>query len=55
MKVQIYLKKVREGGVVSVRIAMAAARGIVLACDRSLLVEFGGNSANTGHTHCYIV
>ena len=30
-KVQLYLKKVREGGgVVSARIAMAAARGIVL-------------------------
>ena len=43
-KVQMYLKKVREGGgVVSARIAMAAARGIVLTCDRSLLVEFGGH------------
>lgn len=44
MKVQMYLKKVREGGgVVSSRIAIAAARGIVLTCDRSLLVEFGGH------------
>ena len=44
IKVQMYLKKVREGGgVVSARIAMAAARGIVLTCDRSLLVEFGGH------------
>ena len=35
--------EVKEGGgVVSARIAMAAARGIVLTCDRSLLVEFGG-------------
>jgi hypothetical protein len=43
-KVQSYLKKVREGGgVVSARIAMAAARGIVLTCDRSVLVEFGGH------------
>ena len=43
-KVQLYLKKVREGGgVVSARIAMAAARGIVLTCDRSMLVEFGGH------------
>ena len=30
-KVQMYLKKVR-GGVVSARIAMAAARGILLSC-----------------------
>jgi len=44
MKVQLYLKKVREGGgVVSARIAMAAARGILLSCDRSRLVEFGGH------------
>ena len=43
-KVQLYLKKVREGGgVVSAQIAMAAARGIVLTCDRSMLVEFGGH------------
>lgn len=27
----------------SARIAMAAARGIVLSCDRSKLVEFGGH------------
>ena len=44
MKVQAYLKKVRdEGGVVSARIAMAAARGILLSCDRSRLVEFRGH------------
>lgn len=43
-KVQLYLKKVREGGgVVSARIAMAAAKGILLTCNRSLLVEFGGH------------
>ncbi|MCG8622397.1 MAG: hypothetical protein MJE68_10435 [Proteobacteria bacterium] len=41
-KVQLYLKKVREGGIVSARIVMAAARGIILTCDRSILVEFGG-------------
>lgn len=34
-KVQTYLKKVREGGgSVSARIAMAAAKGIVLRCNR---------------------
>ena len=27
---------------VSARIAIAAARGIILKCDRSMLVEFGG-------------
>ena len=43
LKVQMYLLKVREGGgVVSARIAMAAARGIILTCDRSMLAEFGG-------------
>ena len=42
-KVQVYLKKVRErGGAVSARIVMAAARGILLKCNRSMLVEFGG-------------
>ena len=39
----MYLKKVREGGgVVSARIAMAAAKGILLTCNRSMLAEFGG-------------
>ena len=38
MKVQIYLRKVREGGgAVSARIALAAARGILLKCNPSLL------------------
>ena len=34
-KVQLYLK-VRKGGVVSPRVAMAAAKGIMLMCDRSI-------------------
>ena len=43
-KVQLYLRKVREGGgVVSVRIAMSAARGILLSRYQSKLVEFGGH------------
>ena len=43
-KVQVYLKKIREGGgVVSARITMAAARGIVMSCDRNMLAEFGGH------------
>ena len=42
-KVQIYLKKVRDGGgAISARIAVAAARGILLKCNRSMLAEFGG-------------
>ena len=44
IKVQLYLKKVRDGGgAVSARIAMAAARGILLKCDRTKLAEFGGH------------
>ncbi len=43
LKVQTYLRKVMEGGgSVSARIAMAAAKGIVQKCNRSLLAEFGG-------------
>ena len=42
-KVQLYLRKVREGGgAVLSRIAMAAARRILLKCDRGMLSEFGG-------------
>ena len=41
--VQKYLRKVRDGrGAISTRIVMAAARGIILKCDRNKLVEFGG-------------
>lgn len=44
MKVQMYLKKVRsEGGVMTARIAMAMARGILLSCDKTKLEEFGGH------------
>lgn len=39
---QAYLKIAREGGdVVSAGIAMAAARGILLTCNRLMLAEFG--------------
>ena len=42
-KVQAYLKKVRSGGgAVSARIVMAAARGILLSCDKLMLEEYGG-------------
>ena len=41
-KVQIYLRKVREGeGAVSSRIVIAAARGIVLKYNPSMLAELG--------------
>ena len=47
---QLYLKKGREGGgVVSARIAVAAARGILLTCDRSMLVEFGRHTEFNRH------
>ena len=49
-KVQSYLTKLREGGgAVSARIVMAAARGILLKCDRSKLVEFGGHVELSRH------
>ena len=49
-KVHHYLKRVmQEGGVVSARIVMAAARSIVLSCNRSRLAEFGGDVAITRH------
>ena len=42
--IQLYLRKFRvRGEVVTARIAMAAARGILLSCDWSLLLEFGGH------------
>jgi hypothetical protein len=42
-KVQAYLKKIREsGGVVSARIAIAAAKGLVMVYDRRKLAEYGG-------------
>lgn len=41
-KVQLYIKKVRQsGGAVSARIVMAAARGILLKCNQTMLAEFG--------------
>ena len=44
MKVQIYLRKIREGeGAVSARIALAAARGIIFKCNPSLLVQNRGS------------
>lgn len=49
-KLQLYVKKVREGGgVVTARILIAAARGIIVACERSRLVEFGGHIQLSRH------
>ena len=43
-KLQLYANKVREGcGVVSSKIVMAAAHGMLLASDRSKLAEYGGH------------
>ena len=48
-EVQYYLKKVREGGgIVTARIAMGAARGILRSCDHFRLAEFGGPVELTG-------
>ena len=48
--VQLYVKKVREGGgAVSSRIVMAAAQGIVLKCDQNMLQKFGGHVELTIH------
>ena len=44
LKVQVYLKTVREGvEVISARIAMAAAKGIFLTYNTSMLAEFQGH------------
>ena len=49
-KVQLYLKNVRNGGgVVSSRIAMAAARGVLLSYDKYKLAEFGGHVVLNRH------
>ena len=46
----IVLKKVRDGGgAVSVRIAMAGARAILMIWDRTKLVEFGGHVQLNGY------
>ena len=43
-KLQLYIRRVREGGgVISSKIVLAAARGIILSYDRSKLAENGRN------------
>ena len=56
LKVQLYLKKVREGGeAISARIVMVAARGILLKCDRTELAEYGGHvHLNRGWAHSLV-
>ena len=49
-KLQLYVRKVREGGeVITARILIAAARGIIAACNHSSLVEFGGHVQLSRH------
>ena len=49
-KLQMYIKRVREeGGVVSSKIVMAAARGMLLSYDRSKLAENGGHICLNRH------
>ncbi len=39
--VQIYLKKLREGGgAVSARITISSAKGILLTCNKTMLEEY---------------
>lgn len=43
-QLQLYLKKIRaNGGPLTARIAIAAARGLILADNRNKLVEYGGH------------
>ena len=43
-KVQLYLTKLREGGgAITTCIVMTTTRGLLLACNRSMLVEYGGH------------
>ena len=43
-QLQLYLQKIRDqGGAITASVIVAAARGILVACDRSKLVEFGGH------------
>ena len=48
--VQLWLKKIREhGGVITASVVMAAALGILIARDKSLLAEFGGHTILLRH------
>ena len=43
-KVQLYLTKLQEGGgAITTYIVIAATRGLLLACNRNMLVEYGGH------------
>ena len=43
-QLKLYLKNIRDqGGIVTASIAVAAARGIVMAVDRQQLAKFGGH------------
>ena len=43
-KLQLYIEKTREGGgTVTTRIVMAAARDLIMATNRNMLMEYGGH------------
>ena len=43
-QLELYLRKIRQqGGVITASVVVAAARGIMISCDRSQLYEFGGH------------
>ena len=49
-QVQLYVKKTREqGGVITASVVVAAAYGILMAMNKSLLVEFGGHITLSRH------
>ena len=49
-QVQLYLKKIREqGGVITASVVVAAAHGILMALNKSLLTEFGGHITLSRH------
>ena len=49
-KLQLYLTTLRNnGGVVSARIVMAAAKGLLLSLNRGALAEYGGHINITRH------
>ena len=49
-KLKLYVKKIRDaGGVISTKIVMAAAHGLLLAYDQSKLAEFGRHIALNYH------
>ena len=47
--VQDYIRMLHlSGGVVNARLVVAAARGLIIARNRSLIADYGGHLATTG-------